>query len=68
MNKRKKTNALLHYMAKTLLCEEMLETCNAIIKAAIDSARRAEQELGVVEVAVNMAIILMYLYLRKRSW
>ena len=55
-------------MAKTLLCEEMLETCNAIIKAAIDSARRAEQELGVVEVAVNMAIILMYLHLRKRSW
>ena len=53
------TNALLHNATKLSLSKEnlMLETCNAIIKAAINWARRAEQEPGVVDSIVNVHAI-----------
>ena len=35
-------------------CTEKLVTCDAIIGAVIDRARRAEQELGVEEMAGNV--------------
>ena len=51
---RPTTNALSHDVARLLPCEEKLGTCDAIIGAAIDRARRAKQEPGVEEMAGNV--------------
>ena len=57
------TNALSPDAAKLSMCKEKLVTCNAIIGAAINRARRAEQEPWVEEMA-----IWTYLQHRKTSW
>ena len=43
-----------HDAARLLPCKEKLGTCDAIIGAAIDRARRAKQEPGVEEMAGNV--------------